>query len=325
MQKQTRTLVFRGLAVLGILSVMAAPALAWSAAELDKAKADGVKFIRRDLFPQSQDGGDSQNYVNAAKARGIHVIGIVKSDPFKPYVSFWYLCGWWSWCYYDWGVKWQEYMRTVINENKHWVKDWQIDNELNHLVHNIYTAFNEQLRRDIVRMGVQAALQADPYLRTTMVNLYYGDWFDNEGDIILYRDLRDSGVRLDMLGLDIYRATYSWGSPYQYDDDFRWAYYIWRGNMLMSETGFCTIGPRTYEHQANYLVETYTTMNSFQARNPWYKGTLIYESSDAKTGTLNCEENFGLLKSDEVTEKPAWDVFAVYNRACTGFCGLTVH
>ena len=127
---KTSTLVLQGLAVLGIVLVTVAPALAWSAAELDKAKASGVKFIRSDLFPRSQDGGGSQNYVNAAKARGIQVIGIVKSDPFKPYVSFWYLCGWWSWCYYDWGVTWQEYVRTVIDENKHWVKDWQIDNEL---------------------------------------------------------------------------------------------------------------------------------------------------------------------------------------------------
>jgi len=322
---KTSTLVLQGLAVLGIVLVTVAPALAWSAAELDKAKASGVKFIRRDLLPRSQDGGGSQNYVNAAKARGIQVIGIVKSDPFKPYVSFWYLCGWWSWCYYDWGVKWQEYVRTVINENKHWVKDWQIDNELNHPIHNTYTAANKQLRLDIVRMGVQAALQADPYLRTTMVNLYYDGGSDDLLDITLYRYLRDSGVRLDMLGLDIYRATYSWGSPYQYDDDFLWAYSFWQGNMLMSETGFCTIGARTYEHQANYLVETYSTMNSFQARNPWYKGTLIYESSDAKTGTWNCEENFGLLKDDEVTEKPAWRAFVDYNRDCRGYCGLTMH
>lgn len=332
MQKQTRTLALVGLVALGILLVMAAPAPAWSPAELDKARASGVKFIRRDLVPRSQDGGDSQNYVNAAKARGIQVIGIVKSNPFQPYVSFWYLCGWWSWCYYDWGVEWQEYMRTVINENKHWVKDWQIDNELNHPIHNFYTAANKQLRMDIVRMGVQAALQADPYLRTTMVNLYwYGDWFHDMLDITLYRNLRDSGVRLDMLGLDIYRATYSWGSPYQYDDDFQWAHSIWQGNMLMSETGFCTFGPRTNEHQANYLVETYTTMNSFQARNPWYKGTLIYESSDAgvpqwwETPIQMCEKTFGLLYTDEITEKPAWDTFADYNRYCQGYCGLTVH
>lgn len=333
--KKTRTLALVGLVALGILLVMAAPALAWSPAELDKAKVSGVKFIRRDLFPGSQDGGDSQKLVNEAKARGIQVIGIVGSAPFKPYVSFWYLCGWWSWCYHDWGVKWQEYVRTVINENKHWVRDWQIDNELNHPWHNTFTAANTQLRMDIVRMGVQAALQADPYLRATMVNLYwYGDWFHDLLNVTLYRALRDSGVRLDMLGLDIYRATYSSGSPYQYDDDFQWAHSIWQGNMLMTETGFCTFGLRTSEHQANYLVETYTTMNSFQARNPWYKGTLLYESSDAgiawpwewwETPIQKCEKTFGLLYTDEIAEKPAWDTFADYNRYCKGYCGLTMH
>ena len=70
---KTSTLVLQGLAVLGIVLVTVAPALAWSAAELDKAKASGVKFIRRDLLPRSQDGGGSQNYVNAAKARGIEL------------------------------------------------------------------------------------------------------------------------------------------------------------------------------------------------------------------------------------------------------------
>src|SRR5881628_796398 len=130
-----------------------APAAAWSAAEMNKAQADGVHWLRTDLFPGSRDG-DSQNYVNAAQARGIQVIGILGSNAFEPYVSFWYSCGWWSWCYYDWGLEWQKYVRTVVNENKHWVKDWQCGNELNHPGHNSYPAFNKQLRKDIVRICV---------------------------------------------------------------------------------------------------------------------------------------------------------------------------
>lgn len=325
MSAQSKTTGLKGAGILLsilLLASLAAPAAAWTAGEMDKAKAGGVQWLRRDLFKGDQG---SKDFVSAAAARGISVMGIVKSDPFKPYVSYWYPCGW-KMCFYDWGAEWKNYVKAVVNENKYWVKDWQCDNELNHAGHNSYTAVNKALRKDVIRICVQGVLEADPAARTVLVNLYYGDGFDNSGDITLYRDLRNSGVRMDALAIDIYRATYSTGNPTQYGSDFTGAHNIWGGNMLMGETGFCTFSARSYADQSNYVVQTYSTLSpAFQAANPWFKGTLFYESSDAKSGTLNCEENFGLLKSDHATEKTAWATFVNYNKACSGFCGLTMH
>lgn len=299
------------------ITAFVAPAAAWSVAEMDKAKADGVKWLRRDLFKNDQG---SKDFVNSAKTRGIDVMGIIKSDPFKPYYP-------WT----NWGAGWKDYVKTVVTENKHWVKTWQCDNELNHGGHNSYTAANKALRNDVIRICVQGVLEADPTAQTILVNLYYGDGFNNAGDITQYRDLRNSGVRIDALALDMYRATYSTGNPTQYDDDFLWARGIWGGNMLMGETGFCTYGSRLPSHQANYVVQTYSTLSpAFQAANPWYKGTLFYESKDSgvpqwyETSIQKCEKTFGLLTTS-LAEKPAWDTFASYNRNCVGFCGLTMH
>ncbi|MBI4362933.1 MAG: hypothetical protein HY558_07140, partial [Euryarchaeota archaeon] len=110
--------------------LLSGPALAYSTAHLDKISKDGVKWIRSDVRPSDKDGGNSIKFAQAAQARGLNVIAIIKSDDFKPYASYWYWdWGCWCWKYYDWGLQWSKQVDKVVRElTPYRVKVWQVDN-----------------------------------------------------------------------------------------------------------------------------------------------------------------------------------------------------
>ncbi|MBI4362592.1 MAG: hypothetical protein HY558_05400 [Euryarchaeota archaeon] len=289
--------------------LLSGTALAYSTAHLDKMAQDGVKWVRSDVRPSDKDGGNSIKFASAAKARGLNVIAIIKSDDFKPYASYWYWSwGCWCWRYYDWGAEWSKQVQKVASELKPYgVKTYQVDNELNHPYWNTYTYANYQLRKDIVTIGAKAVKKVDPYA-TTAVNLIELGTGTLNFDIDLYKQARSAGAPLDILGLDTYRGTYTLGSPTQYASDVDAVYSRWQGNVMIMETGFPTAWPHTEADQQNYVNQVFTTMKNHLSTKSWFRGIVFYEYLD-EPGWLQTEATFGLTRSDGISEKPAWDTF----------------
>ncbi len=303
---------------------------------LDMMKAAGVKWVRVDVKPSYKDGNNSINFVKAAQARGIKVLAIIKSNDFQPYQSN------------KWIKDWKNYVKDTVNELKFYdVNDWQIDNELNNYFQNSYTTNNSDLRDDVIKAGVRAAKSADPD-GIIWVNLYYGDTtgifgVNNNKDIRDYAELRKAGVKIDILGLDIYRDSYSSGSPKQYAKDFIDAHSIWNYNMAMTETGYFTAPlacvfplacnkPHNETGQQNYVSEVFNTTLPFEDSNKWYKGTFIYEYKDEPSSLpypfSKTESTFGLVHQDGATPKPAWRTFKENVSTCNVkayICGIAYH
>ncbi len=307
------------------------PSALFPPSALDKMKAAGVKWVRVDVKPSDKDGGNSINFVKAAQARGIKVLAIIKSNDFQPYPSN------------KWIKGWKNYVKKTVNELKFYVNDWQIDNELNNHFQNKYTTNDSNLRDDVIKDGVRAAKSADPD-SIIWVNLYYGDFVNNSKDIKEYANLRKTGTKIDILGLDIYRDSYSTGYPEQYGNDFNDAHSIWNGDMAMTETGYftaslpciCSNPPSLHSEtgQQNYVSEVFNTTLPFEDSNKWYKGTFIYEYKDEPSSLpypfSKTESTFGLVHQDGVTEKRAWGTFTGYvsKSPCNtnGYiCGIAYH
>lgn len=280
---------------------------------LKKIKDSGINWVRLEANPGNLQ--ETVDLVQQAQGLGLNVIMIVRSLTFLrqhhpdlcPRDFLCYLPGW--------GKPWEDYVKDVVTRLKPYgVKVWQIDNELNHGIHNPLPSLNLPLRADIVRIGANAVKAVDPSATITVNLFHHSQITDTIGNIALYRALRDvDKVPIDILGMDYYRGSWDEGTPFDYISDLSIHQALWGGDVMIMETGYCTSiagfdNPIGRAAQVGYVQTLFTALGPFIQSAPWFRGIMFYEYHSMNSG-LPCENFFGLHEADGLTEKPAWAEF----------------
>lgn len=212
-----------------------------------------------------------------------------------------------------WELKWKKHIEEAVTLLHPYVKIWQIDNELNHPVHNTIPFFNVRLALDILRNGINAVKEMDSGAKVA-VNLFHElrgplgfPYIRDKAFIRTFK--QEMGHSIDILGIDIYRGTWHLGTPAQYPRDLERIRSLWHGDVMIMETGSCTGLFRGHENdQARHVRNVFRNLDNHIRDVSWFSGIMWYEyaSSHAK---IPCENYFGLHKSNGFDSKPAWNVF----------------
>lgn len=292
-------------------------------------KNAGVKWVRMDVKKPIES---SLNPFTEANKLGLKVIAVIKSKTMLRGLGHGadnYLPG------SDWGGKWRESVKEAIINLGPFVDIWQIDNELNHPWHNPIPSCNIQLAVDIVKGGADAVKNMIPEAKVA-VNLFFNvggpvpisniDIIRDEPFIIKFKE--ELKEKIDILGMDIYKGTWHKGSPVNYPDDLNRYHELWEGDIIITETGFCTgILGRSEVHQAHHVKEAFQSLDDNIRNIPWFRGIMWYEY-DSKHSGFPCENSFGLHKENGFEEKPAWEEFVkmmIKYKRCDKILGITYH
>jgi hypothetical protein len=291
---------------------------------LDRIQEAGIKWVRL----EAADAGA----VEYACQIGLDVIAIVKSQTALKDAGEDCLCYCPS-C--DWGSIWKDYVADQARGlSPLGVKIWQVDNELNHPLQNPLPAGNIDLAMDIIRIGARTIKGIDPSAKIA-VNLNYcppqidPSMPEDNNFIKALKSLRDDEhVPLDILGMDYYKGGWGGsggddigdfcpGAAEDYPMDIKCHHDLWRGDVMIMETGFCTnpIGElldigATNGCQANFVNSVFSCMGDHIKNSQWFKGIIWYEYYSKHDIEL-CEEYFGLhyIGGLDGDKKPAWDDF----------------
>lgn len=213
-----------------------------------------------------------------------------------------------------WNQKWKDGFHSLVKGLDPYVDIWQIDNELNHPWHNPLPWLNKGLAIDILKGGINAVKEYNSGANVA-VNLFFrrktmipGFYFPDDRSLIL-KLKNEIGDRIDVLGMDIYRGTWHKGSPSNYHEDIERYYELWRKDILIMETGYCTgtIG-HSNKTQTDHMNEVFKSLDNHIRNSDWFMGMVWYEYVSKQKG-IPCEEFFGLHEPDGITSKPAWDKF----------------
>jgi hypothetical protein len=296
---------------------------------LQKMKNAGVNWVRMDVKRPIENSID---LFKEAHGMDLKVIGVIKSKTMLKGLggdTEKYLPG------SDWGRKWKKSVEQAVSTLEPHVEIWQIDNELNHPWHNPIPSINAQLAGDIVGLGANVIKSVSPRAKTA-VNLFYEvkgplpildvGVINDEPFILKYKEHKKNNI--DILGLDIYRGTWHPGSPENYKDDLKRYHELWGGEVMITETGFCTgILRRSEGDQANYVKQTFNYLDDFIKKVPWFAGMVWYVYKSSHAG-IPCENSFGLHKNDGFEEKQAWKEFECCMKQYNQFgkiLGITYH
>jgi hypothetical protein len=230
------------------------------------------------------------------------------------------------------GRKWKNHIEEAVRILHPYVKIWQIDNELNHPLHNPVPSINMQLRVDIVRGGIDVVKNIDSSAKIA-VNLFHelrGPLgFPYVRDKAFIRKLlQEIGNSIDILGIDIYRDSWHLGTPAQYPDDLERIHSLWHGDVMIMETGFCTgLFGGSENDQACHVRSVFRRLDNHIRNVPWFSGIMWYEYA-SRHAKIPCENYFGLHKYNGFDAKPAWTAFVkeVNRYRTTGkILGITYH
>lgn len=253
-----------------------------------------IQLVRIDVDLPRRDDHRSFNRARSLADQGIQIMAIVKSQHLSPYRG-------------AWGTDWDEYVGEVVERFDPYVDYWQIDNELNHPGHALHPSLRSSVRSEIVSRGCKVIRDASD--AATVVNLvsFWGMDFLTVRYVDQLESLAQTGVQIDILGIDSYRRTYAPGGPHMYPQDLVKAKRRWSKEILMTETGFSApLLLRTEEDQNQYFRSVFEALHNdgFREANPWFLGTLVYVyGCDANLPSP--EYRFGMLRPDG-TPKPAW-------------------
>lgn len=277
---------------------------------LQKMKNQGVNWVRLDVTKPIEY---SLKLFKDAHDLGLKVIGVVTSKRMLRDLSFGkknYFPG------SSWGKEWKKFVEETAYLFDPYVEIWQIDNELNHPWHNFLPSMNTKLALDIIESGVDAVKKTNSEAKLA-VNLFHelkgpfqapGICFIRDKPFILGFKERLDG-RIDILGMDIYRGTWHLGNPAQYPEDLKRYHDLWKGDVMIMETGFCTgIFGRSEGDSANYIAQVFKSLDNHLKNAPWFKGIVWYVFRSSDSG-IPCENFFGLHRHDGFAEKPAWIEF----------------
>jgi hypothetical protein len=212
-----------------------------------------------------------------------------------------------------WERKWKSHIEKAVRALHPYVKIWQIDNELNHPLHNSVPFFNVQLAQDIIKVGIDAVKYIDSVARIA-VNLFHElrgplgfPYIRDEALIRKFR--REMGNSIDILGIDIYRDSWHLGTPAQYPHDLERIHSLWPGDVMIMETGSCTgLFGGSESDQAHYVRHLFQNLDKYIKDVPWFSGIMWYEYA-SRHAKIPCENYFGLHKFDGFDAKPAWTAF----------------
>jgi hypothetical protein len=293
-----------------------------------KIKDSGINWVRMDVKkPISR----SESVFREAHTKGLRIIAIIKSRDMLKGLGFGnenYLPK------SRWMDKWKLSIQRAQNELGQYVKIWQIDNELNHPWHNPIPSINYDLALDIVKEGAigiknnnsQAKVAVNFFYKTkSLLKIPVLSYPGDHSLIINFKEqLQD---KIDILGMDIYRGVWHLGKPADYPDDLRYFRKLWRGDIMIMETGYCTGITRSEAQQAQYVKNVFESLDGHMKDVSWFNGIMWYEYHSKHSG-LPCEEYFGLHKKDGQTEKLAWKEFVRYAEKYAKYnkiIGLTYH
>jgi hypothetical protein len=273
-------------------------------------KDTGINWVRLDV---TKPLGNSIKVFKEAHDLGLKVIGVVTSKRMLRDLGFgtrYYIPG------SNWGDKWKKYVEEVASLFDPFVEIWQIDNELNHPLHNLIPSMNTQLALDIIESGADVIKKINSEAELA-VNLFYelkGPFHipglsivRDKPFILRFKERLEN--KIDILGLDIYRGTWHGGGPGSYPADVTHYRELWGGDVMIMETGFCTgIFGRSEADQANYVNQVFRYLDNYIKDAPWFRGIAWYVYRSSYAG-IPCENFFGLHKNDGFIEKPAWREF----------------
>jgi hypothetical protein len=108
--------------------------------------------------------------------------------------------------------------------------------------------------------------------------------------------------------MDIFRGSWHRGTPDNYPQDLKFYHDLWKGDIMIMETGYCTGAKRTEADQAEHVKMVFRSLDQYIKFVPWFKGLIWYEyhSNHSK---IPCESFFGLHYQDGMKEKLAWGEF----------------
>ncbi len=248
----------------------------------------GMRLVRLDVESPQRDGGHTYERARTLSRLGLQVMGIVHSDWLAPYRG-------------PWETRWREYIGGIVQEFGQTVDYWQVENELNHPYHSFHPSLRRELRRRLIAIGCGAVKEESPEAKT-VVNMYsylgFGPW--RLGYLNQLVALAESGIPIDVLGIDVYRGTYAPGGPSMYCDDLRRAERRWQRDIIVAETGFPAPWLwRPEEAQSLYFRELFRSIHDdgFVAQSPWFLGTLLYVYGLDRP-TASPEDHFGLMHPD---------------------------
>jgi hypothetical protein len=274
---------------------------------LKKIKDAKIEWIRMDVKTQSSH---SETVFRKAHDLGLKVIGVITIKRMLRNQ------GWAKKRYFpgsSWGKIWKAQVQKAVKILGPFVDIWQIDNELNHPWHNFLPSINKRLAVDIVKTGAETVKAFDSQAQVA-VNLFYRKELPiprfyyprNKPLIFKYRDKIQDNI--DILGMDIFRGSWHRGTPDIYPQDLEFYRDLWKGDIMIMETGYCTSAKRTEADQVEHVKMVFQSLDPYIKNVPWFKGLIWYEyhSSHSK---IPCESFFGLHKKDGVKEKLAWGEF----------------
>jgi len=267
-----------------------------SGAVLDRVQEAGIAWIRADfnwnLIEPSRgiyDWSLTDAVVDAARARGLNVFATLA------YTPGWANGGQGTNVPPDDPAEWYQFVFDTVSRYKGAVKHWGMWNEPNHT--QFFSGSREQYIQDVLRLGAQAARDADPtslVLGPELAHLESADWktwlytvLSEAGDVIdivthhAYDDtgwkvLRDVGARRPLRRLStprgIMELTGTADKP------------LW-----LTETGWRT-DEVSEERQADYYVQALEGMDAVG----WLDKIFFYEVID----DARFPAQWGILRSD---------------------------